>query len=103
MSTAFDPTWAIIAVMTAAAMLLRFGGFWFMRLVPMSGRVRAGLAAMPLAVMIGILAPPMLRGGTPEWIGLGAVALLAWRGANEVVALIGGMAVVAAFRYAGLG
>ena len=65
-----DPTtFAIILAMTGAAALCRLSGYWFMRFFPITPRLEAGLKAIPLAVMIGIIGPPVLRGGVPEIVG----------------------------------
>lgn len=98
-----DPhTLAIILAMALAAAFCRFAGFGFMRFIPMTPRVRAGLAAMPLAVMLAIILPPAVRGGWPEWGGIAAaIAAVLLRG-NELVALIAGMSAVALLRALGL-
>jgi uncharacterized membrane protein len=93
-----DRTLAIILTMAAAALLCRFAGFWFMRLVPVTPRVEAGLKAIPLAVMIGIIVPPVLRGGVPEAAALAATIASVRLGANDLVAVLIGMATVAGLR-----
>ena len=69
-----------------------------MRFVPLTPRVRAGLEAIPLAVMAGIMAPALLRGGVPEIAGtiatVGAIKL----GGNDLLAILAGLATVAALR-----
>jgi uncharacterized membrane protein len=89
---------AIIAVMTAAALLCRYVGFWFMRLIPITPRVEAGLKAIPLAVMIGIILPPVLRGGVPESVALALTIVSVRLGANDLIAVIVGMGSVALLR-----
>lgn len=98
-----DPrTLAIILAMALAALVCRFAGFAFMRFIPMTPRARAGLSAMPLAVMLAIILPPALRGGWPEAAGImAAVAAVLLRG-NELVALVAGMSAVALARAVGL-
>jgi uncharacterized membrane protein len=98
-SWAIENAWLLVAAMVITAAALRFGGFWFMRFVPMTPRLRAGLAAMPLAVMLGILLPPALKGGVAEWAGIAIAAGLTWIGRNELVALLAGMATVATVRW----
>jgi uncharacterized membrane protein len=88
----------LILAMTAAAALCRLSGFWFMRFVQLTPRVRAGLDAIPLAVMLGIIIPPALRGGVPEAIGIAATLLAVHLRCNELVAVLVGMASVAATR-----
>ena len=95
-------TMATIAVMALAAATCRFAGFAFMRFVPMTPRVKAALAAMPLAVMLAIILPPALRGGLPEAIGIVATVVAVSLRGNEVVAVVAGMATVAFARAMGL-
>ena len=84
--------------MALAAALCRVAGYAFMRFVPVTPRIEAALGAIPLAVMIGIIVPPVLRGGVPELAGLAATLLAVWLRANDLVAIVAGMAVVAAVR-----
>lgn len=87
--------------MAIAAAACRYAGFAFMRFVPMTPRVKAALAAMPLAVMLAIVLPPALRGGWPEACGVVAtVAAVLLRG-NEVSAVVAGMGTVAIARAMG--
>ena len=91
-------TLTIIAVMTVAAALCRLGGYWFMGLIPITPRVEAGLNAIPLAVMVGIMVPPILRGGIPEAAGV-AITMAAVRlGANDLIAILLGLGTVAGLR-----
>jgi uncharacterized membrane protein len=97
----FDPTTlAIILVMTVAAALCRMAGYGFMRFVPLTPRIEAGLKAIPLAVMIGIMGPPVLRGGVPEVVGLAATVVAVRLSLNDLIALLAGMGAVAALRAA---
>jgi uncharacterized membrane protein len=94
-----DPaTFVIILVMALSAALCRLSGYGFMRFVPLTPRVEAGLKAIPLAVMIGIIAPPVLRGGLPEVVGLVATVVAARLRANDLITLLAGMGTVAALR-----
>ncbi len=91
-------TLALILVMMVAAVICRLAGYGFMRFVPLTPRVEAGLKAIPLAVMIGIMGPPVLRGGLPEMAAL-MVTLVAVRlGLNDLFALVAGMGVVGLLR-----
>ncbi len=88
----------VIAVMTAAAALCRIGGYTLMGFIPITPRLESGLKAIPLAVMIGIMVPPILRGGIPEAAGT-AVTIAAVRfGANDLVAIVLGLTTVAGLR-----
>ncbi len=92
-------TLALILVMTAAAAFCRFSGFWLMRFVPLTPRVRAGLDAIPLAVMLGIIIPPALRGGVAEIAAISATLLAVHLRYNELIAVLVGMATVALCRW----
>lgn len=91
----------LLAAMAAAAYFCRVGGFLLMRFVRVTPRVEAALKATPLAVMIGIVLPAALRGGPPEWLALGAIALVMRFWPNDFAAAMVGVAVVAVVR--GLG
>ncbi len=98
-----DPrTLAVILVMALAAAACRFAGFAFMRFIPMTPRVKAALAAIPLAVMLAIILPPALRGGWPEAAGIVATVVAVLLRGNEVVAVVAGMTTVAFARAMGL-
>jgi uncharacterized membrane protein len=88
----------LLAAMALAAYACRVGGFLLMRFVRVTPRVEAALKATPLAVMIGIVLPAALRGGPPEWLALGAIALVMRLWPNDVAAAMIGVAVVAALR-----
>lgn len=87
-----------IAVMTAAAAICRLSGFWFMGLVPVTPRIEAALGAIPLAVMIGIMVPAVMKGGIAEALGLIAVFAAVRLKVNDLVATLAGLVVVAAVR-----
>ena len=87
-----------IAVMALAAAICRFSGFWLMRFVPITPRVQAGLAAIPIAVMAGIMAPAIVRGGLPESAGMLATIGAVKLGGNDLVAIVAGLATVALLR-----
>jgi uncharacterized membrane protein len=88
----------LLIALALASYACRAGGFWLMRFVTVTPRLRATLAAAPLAVMLGIVTPAALRGGIPEWIGLAATfaAMRLWR--NDLVAMFVGVATVALCR-----
>lgn len=88
----------VIAVMALAAAICRFSGFWLMRFVPITPRVQAGLAAIPIAVMAGIMAPAIVRGGLAESAGMLATIGAVKLGGNDLVAIVAGLATVALLR-----
>jgi uncharacterized membrane protein len=93
-----NDTLAAIAVMTFAAALCRLSGYWFMGLIPITPRVEAALGAIPLAVMIGIMVPAVMKGGIPELLGLITVFMAVRFKANDLVATLSGLVVVAVVR-----
>lgn len=78
-----------------ASFVCRAAGFWLMRFVTVTPRVKAALAAAPLAVMLGIVAPAAVRGELPEWLGLGVIALVMRATRNDLIAALAGVATVA--------
>jgi uncharacterized membrane protein len=99
LDAAFVP---LLLIMAAASFLCRASGFWLMRFVSVTPRVQAALNATPLAVMVGIVAPAAARGNIPEIAGLGAVFIAVRLNADDVLAAILGVAVLAGLRAAGL-
>lgn len=94
-----DPTtMVVILVMAVAAAICRLAGFYFMGLIPITPRLEAGLKAIPLAVMLGIIIPPVLRGGIPEAIGLAATLLAMRLSGSDVAAVVAGIGSVALAR-----
>ena len=88
----------LLFALAIASFGCRVGGFWLMRFVQVTPRVRATLAAAPLAVMLGIVTPAALRGGVHEWIGL-AVTFAAMRlWGSDLGAMFAGIAAVAVSR-----
>ncbi len=99
LSAEFIP--ALLA-MAAASFACRAGGFLLMRFVTITDRLQAALRAIPLAVMIGIVAPTAVSASPAELAGLGIIALLMKLTGNDVIAALAGVAAVAAARAAGL-
>jgi len=87
-----------VAILGAAALLCRFGGFWIMRFVGHSPRLEAALRATPIAVMVGLVAPAALRGGIVEAAALLTTAAIMKLTGSDLLAAVAGVAVVAAGR-----
>ena len=96
--TASVDSLTVTAVMTLAAALCRGGGFFLMRFVPLTPRVHAALNAIPIAVMMGIMAPALVRGGVPESAAVLATTGVVKLGGNDLLAILAGLATVAALR-----
>ena len=56
-------SFAAICAMLAATYFCRAGGFWLMQHVPLTARVRRGLAALPGSIVMATVVPLALRGG----------------------------------------
>lgn len=93
---------AMLAVMTAAALICRFAGFLAMRYLPPSARLDAALKATPLAVMAGITAQAVAAGGLVEALALGTATGLSLWTRNDLAAALAGVAVAALLRATGL-
>jgi uncharacterized membrane protein len=89
-------TWLGMFAVTYAT---RIGGYWFVRRFPLSGRIKAGLEAVPMAVLTAIIAPTVLATGPAETVAALVTLLLAWR-QPVLVAVIGGVATVVLLRMA---
>jgi uncharacterized membrane protein len=102
MAMAVDMLKSCAALWPAAAALASFacraGGFWLMRFVNVTPRVQAALAAAPLAVMIGIVAPVAAKGSLPEIAGVMVTAVVMRATGRDLLAALAGVAVVAAGR-----
>ena len=49
--------------------------------------------------MVGIIAPPVLRGGSAEWVGLFITIAVVRLLGNDLLAIMTGMGAVAAVRF----
>jgi uncharacterized membrane protein len=94
MSFRLDLLPAMLAL-ALASFVCRAGGFWMMRFVTVTPRLKAALAAAPLAVMIGIVAPAAVRGEWPEWLGLGVIAVVMRMTRSDLIAALAGVITVA--------
>lgn len=88
----------MLFALALASFACRAGGFWLMRFVTVTPRLRATLSAAPLAVMLGIVTPAALRGGLAEWAGLAAAFVVMRLARNDLVAMFSGVIAVALVR-----
>lgn len=87
--------WMVIAAMAGVTYAIRAGGFWLMGYVPLTRRVRSILNALPGAVIMSIILPPAVRGGTTAAIAVvTSLAVMALR-RNDLLAVICGMGAAA--------
>lgn len=94
-----DPTaLAAIVAMGLATYLTRIAGYWLVRRFTLSGRVRAGLEAVPGAILIALIAPAAfatgIAGSAAAAVAL-LVAVLRW---PMLVALIASAGMAAGLR-----
>jgi uncharacterized membrane protein len=87
-------TWVGMMIATYSS---RIGGYWFVRRFPIGGRLKAGLEAVPLAVLTALIAPAVLATGPAETLAALVTLLLAWR-MPVLVAVVGGVAAVVLLR-----
>lgn len=90
----------LLLVMAAAALFCRIAGYFAMRYLPASPRIDAALRATPLAVMAGIAAIAVVRGGMIEAVALAAAAGLTLVIGNDVAAALIAVALAAVMRLA---
>jgi len=72
----------------------RLAGYFLVRRVPIEGRVKGALEAVPVAVLTAIVAPTAFATGPAETLAALATLLLAWRLPTLVVVIGGVVAVV---------
>ena len=90
--------WAIIAVMAAVTFAIRAGGFFLMGFVPITGRVRAVLNALPGAVIVAIVLPLAVRSGPAAGIAVSVSLLVMALRRNDLFAVVCGVAAAALWR-----
>jgi uncharacterized membrane protein len=91
-----------VALLTFLGMLAvtygaRIGGYWFVQRFALGPRLKAGLEAVPLAVLTAIIAPTVLATGPAESVAALATLVLAWR-LPVLAAVLGGIATVVLLR-----
>lgn len=74
------------------------GGFWLLNRVSIGSRARAGLRALPGAVLVSIVGVELLQGGPAEWAASLVVLIVAAKTDSITASLVGGVVAVVAFR-----
>ncbi len=92
---------AAIAAMAVATYAMRAGGFWMMRHVPPSPRLRRMLEALPGSVIVATVLPIVVRDGLVAILAVGAAVMAMMVARRDIVAVAVGMGVAAAARAAG--
>ncbi len=97
MSFSVDAVLTILG-MAAVTWLTRASGFWLVRRVDISGRLKAALEAAPPAILTGIVAPIVFLQGPAEAIGVVVTALASLK-LPTLASVALGVAVVAGLRF----
>lgn len=87
-----------IGVMSAATIFNRTAGFFLMRLVPVTPRVRRVMDALPGAVLVALIAPNLITGDKGMIAGLVAALVTAKLTRSDFLAVVAGMGTAAAIR-----
>lgn len=96
----FEPsTLLAIAAMAVVTYATRISGFWVVRFVPVAGRWRAALEAVPAAVLMSVIAPMVFMTGPAESLAA-AITLLAALRLPLIVAVVAGVGSVVVLRAA---
>ena len=91
--------WIALIVMGTVSYACRAGGFLAMRYVPLrSRRVRAWLNGIPISIMGAVLAPAVLEGGPPEWLGCLVAGGMFKATGSDIAAVAGAVMAVAVAR-----
>ena len=89
---------AAIMAMAVATYLTRIAGYWLVRRFTLSGRIAAGLEAVPGAILIALIAPAALATGIAESAAAGAAVVVAVLRGPMLVAVASSAGVAAALR-----
>lgn len=92
----------VIAVMTLVTYACRVGGVLIMNVVPVTPRLERALRALPGSIILASVVPVAIRAGPGAVLALLlATGLMIWR-RNDMIALVGGLGFIIAWRAAGL-
>ena len=89
------------AVMTAVTVASRLGGYFLMRYVDVTPRVRRMLDALPGSIIVAAALPVAVNGGPIVMVALAAAIAVSVLRRNDFLAVITGMAVAALARAVG--
>lgn len=92
----------VLLGMAAVTLLLRLAGFWMMAHVPLTGRVRSMLEALPGSVIMATVLPVAVKGGPVTMVAVAAALAVMVLRRNDFLAVVTGMAVAAGLRAVGV-
>lgn len=93
---------AAIAVMVVVTVASRLGGYWLMRYVKVTPRVRRMLDALPGSIILAAVAPVVINGGVVTMLAIAVAVVAAVLTRSDFLAVAAGMAFAAVARAAGL-
>lgn len=91
-----------IALMALVTYACRAGGYWLMGRVDLSPRIEAGLAYLPGAVLISLVAPAMVEEGIPGTCAVIVTAITMRLANNLLLAMVVGISTIWLLRQMGL-
>jgi uncharacterized membrane protein len=89
--------------MAVATYATRVFGAWLAGRVALTGRLRAGLNALPGAVIVSLVAPTLTGGTIGDWVAAVATVAATIKTRSVLVAMLVGVGTVVAFRTLALG
>jgi uncharacterized membrane protein len=90
--------WIAIAAMVVVTYVIRAGGFWLMGYVPLTHRVRSILNALPGSVVMAVILPLAVRGGTAATVAVLTSLVVMTLRRNDLLAVVCGMGAAALVR-----
>jgi uncharacterized membrane protein len=90
-------------MLRAGMVALRTSGFWLMRYVPMTPRVKRMVDALPGSIIAAAVLPAVVQGGLIAALAVVSAMLSMWLMRSDFVAVITGMGIAALARFAGMG
>lgn len=91
-----------LLAMGVTTFLMRAGGYWLMAHVPLTPRVHRMLEALPGSLVVAIVLPIAVKGGTVAFLAIAAAAAMMILRHNGFLALVAGLIVAVIARSAGL-
>lgn len=90
-----------IGLMALSIYATRLGGLLLASRLRPTGRLAAWLRALPGALLVAIVAPPIVNGGPGSLAATLVTALVAWRTGSPLAAMVVGVAAIALARASG--
>lgn len=92
----------VILIMALVTIAMRVGGFWLMRYVPATPRVKRMLGALPGSIIAAAVLPVVVQGGPVAALAVVSAMVSMWLTRSDFVAVVTGMGVAALARFAGM-